>query len=52
MDENKKFVDELVNQAKQYGWLGDYVEVVYFVHHVIKQQGLEPSDYDLTPLDN
>lgn len=52
MPENKKFVEELVKQAKQYGWSGDYIEVEFFVRHVIEQNGLDPDDYDLTPDDN
>lgn len=43
------FINRLVNEAKKYGWNGDYIEIVDFVRKAIKNAGLNPDDYDLAP---
>lgn len=35
----KEFLDELVKQAKAYGWGGDYGEVIHFVEDVHERAG-------------
>jgi hypothetical protein len=43
------FLTELREQARRYGWSGDYVEIVGFVKQVYAQAGVPITDADLEP---
>lgn len=44
------FLKELVEQARKYGWIGDYVEVRDFVQHCFREADkTPPTDAELEP---
>jgi hypothetical protein len=53
MEANKTtFLEELVEKARNYGWSGDYVEVIDFVQWCFQEKGEKPpTDKELEPTD-
>jgi len=44
------FLEELVEQARKYGWDGDYVEVKDFVRSCFREKGEKPpTEEELEP---
>lgn len=49
MNKDKEFLAKLVELAKTYGWLGDYIEVSYFVEWVFDEMGEDCPDLEPFP---